>query len=183
MKLVIKIFFIAVILISCSSPTKEKEQPKNDSIPVVKKDDNKPVPVTDYFKVVGDSAEIPPFEIQVELSEKAEKEIKEKKESIIVTAYFSGTPKDTTKYMEDGGYAVGLHSIELTGSRTAAFKGVKISKAYYESLADKDIQVLINIYSGRRASKLNLLDCDLLQKPISEVKDQHFILKGKLIGE
>lgn len=172
-----------MLFISCSSPAKEKDAIKNDTIPVVKTADKKPAAVSDYFKVVGDSAAIPSFEIQVELSEKAEKKLKEKKESIIVAAYFSGIPKDTTKYMEDGEYAVGTHTMELTDSRTAKFEKIKISKQVYETLADKDIQVLINIYSGRRSSKMNLLNCDILQKPISQVKDQKFVLKGKLIGE
>ena len=179
----IKIFFAVIIFISCSQPVKEKNQPKTDTVPVAKKEDNKPVAISDYFKVVGDSAEIPSFEIEVKLSEKAEKKLKDKKESVIVTAYFSGTPKDSTKYMEDGEYAVGEHSIELTDSRIAKFKGVKISKQMFESLYNPDIQLLINIYSGRRSSKLNFLDCKTLQKSISEFRDQKFILTGKLIGE
>ena len=180
----IKIFLITLLFISCSSPAKEKNVFKNnDTIPVIKKEDSKPVPVSDYFKVAGDSAEIPTFEIQVELSDKAEKKLKDQKESVIVTAYFNGIPKDTTKYMKDGHYAVGANSIELTNSRNAIFKGVKISKDEYESLASKDIEVLINIYSGRRSSEMNLLDCDILEKPISEVRGQKFIIKGKLIGE
>ena len=122
MKLFIKILFVVAIFISCSSPGKEKELIKKDSIPEFKKEESKLVAVTDYFKVVGDSAEIPSFEIQVDLSEKAEKKLKNKKESIIVAAYFSGIPKDTTKYMEDGEYAVGTHNIELTVSRTAKFQ-------------------------------------------------------------
>jgi len=183
MKALVNILFISVILISCSQPTKEKEKPEYDTLLVTKEKTEKPVTVSDYFKVIGDSAEIPSFEIETQLSEKAEKRLKEKKESVIVTAYFSGTPKDSTKYMDDGEYAVGTHSIELTDSRIAKFSDVKISKEMYESLADKDIQLLINVYSGRRSSKMNLLDCDILAKPVSEAKGQKFILKGKLIGE
>ncbi len=180
MQLFNRFLVFVIIIISCSSPSKEKDSAKkNDSTPVAGPKDGL---LTDYFKLNGDSAEIPSFEIEVQLDEKAGKEIKNKKESIIVAAYFSGEPKDTTKYMEDGEYAVANHSIELFDSRLAKFSGIKISKTMYESLANKDIQVLINVYSGRRSSKLNLLDCGILQKRISEVKDQKFILKGKLIG-
>lgn len=180
MKAFLKIFAIVIIFISCSQPGNEEKLPTKDSIPLIKKEDGLSI---DHFKVIGDSAEIPSFEIEVELSEKAEKELKNKKESIIVAAYFSGIPTDTTKYMEDGEYAIGTHNIELTNTGTAKFEKIKISKNMYESLASKDIQVLINIYSGRRSSNMNLLDCDILQKPISQVRDQKFILKGKLIGE
>ena len=183
MRSLIKILPVAIIFISCSQPVKEKEQSKTDTIPVVKKEESKPTAISDYFKVIGDSAVIPAFEIEIKLSEKAEKELKDKKESVIVAAYFSGTPKDSTKYMEDGEYAVGQHNIELTDSRIAKFTGIKISREMYESLSSPDIQMLINVYSGRRSSKLNLLDCGIVQKSISEFKDQKFVLTGKLIGE
>ena len=183
MRSFMKLFLASAFLFSCSQPVKQKDETKKDTLAVVKKEDNKPAAISDYFKVVGDSAEIPPFEIEVKLSDKAEKKLKDKKESVIVTAYFSGTPKDSTKYMEDGEYAVGEHSIELTDSRIAKFRGVKISKAMYESLFDLDIQLLINVYSGRRSSKMNYLDVMTLQKPISEFRGQKFVLTGTLIGE
>jgi len=180
---VIKICFSAIILLSCSSPKERNVTGKNDTIPVSKKEDHKTPGTKDFITVSGDSAELPSFSIQVDLSPKAEKLLKEKKESIIVAAYFSGIPKDSTKYLEDGEYAFGTHECELTDSRTAIFRGVKISKESFESLADKDFQVLINIYSGRRSMKNNVLDCDILQKKISQVKDQTFIIRGKLIAE
>lgn len=178
----IKIIFIAATVASCSQQGKKDQQAPSDTVPKSPTTNNA-VSVTDYFKVIGDSAEIPSFDITVELSDKAVQELSRKKESIIVTAYYSGTPKDTTKYMEDGGYAVATKSIELVDKKTATFRGIKISKEMYESLADKNIEGLINIYSGRRSSQLNLLDCEILQKPISELKDHQFTLKGKLIGE
>lgn len=183
MKISVIVLFISVTFISCSQPTKEKEKPEPDTLLVTKPKAEKPVTVSDYFKVVGDSATIPSFDIEVQLSEKAEKKLKDKKESVIVMAYFSGTPKDSTKYMEDGEYAVGEHSIELTDSRIAKFNGVKISKKMYESLFDLNIELLINVYSGRRAYRDNILDVSTIQKPISEFKDQKFIVTGKLIGE
>ena len=183
MQSLIKIVFASAVFFSCSQPVKQKEETKTNTVAVIKKEDDKPVAISEYFKVVGDSAEIPSFQIEVRLSEKAEKKLKDKKESVIVTAYFSGTPKDSTKYMEDGEYAVGEHSIELTDSRIARFQGVKISKKMYESLFNLDIQLLINVYSGRRSSKMNFLDVRTLQKSISEFKDQKFVLTGTLIGE
>ena len=46
-----------------------------------------------------DSVLLGSFEIELELTGKAKKELNLKKESIIVTAYLSGTPKDPKKYM------------------------------------------------------------------------------------
>jgi len=136
-----------------------------------------------WSAIAVDSVEIGSFEIEIELSAKATKALKDKKESVIVTAYFSGIPKDTSKYLSDGEYPVGSKSIELRNSKNAKFTSLKITKAAFESLADKDVAVLINIYSGRRSSKLNILDGGILQKKISEMKDRKFVMKVKLIGE
>lgn len=180
MKQLLALFLPAIINISCTSSGEKTNSNslKEDSVTNVKI-----VTAADYFTPVGDSMELPSFEIEIQLSEKAKKQLKKKKETVIVAAYLSGIPKDTTLYMEDGEYAIGAHNIELVDSENAKFTGLKISKAIFESLADKDIQVLINVFSGRRSSNLNLLDCDILQKQISELKDQRFQLKGKLIGE
>ncbi len=187
MKVLINIFLAAVILISCSTPPNQKqngdEKPAVDSIPAVKKTDNIPTTLIDGYKVAGDSLEIPSFEIQVQLSDRAEQKLKAMKESIIVTAYFSGNPKNKKLISEDGQFPVASGSVELTVSRVANIQGIKISKANFEQLTDKDIQVLINIYSGRRSTQDNLLDCDILEKQISQIKGQRSILKGKLIGE
>lgn len=182
MRTIIATGILSILYCACSSPSTEKGTDKiNDSTSIVKGKSIRPV--TDYFKPVGDSAEIPSFDIIVQLDDKAEKKIASKNESVIVAAYFSGIPKDSTKYEDDGSYPVAGQRIELTKSRKAHFSGIKISRAMYASLADKDIEVLINIFSGRRSSEYNLLDCEILQKPISEVRGQEFVLKGKLISD
>jgi hypothetical protein len=189
MKALMTIFLPAIVLISCSSPGNQKqsgdEKPATDSGIVVKKTDNKPTSLDDAYKPIGDSLEIPSFDIQVQLSDRAEQKLKDKKESIIVTAYFSGIPKDTTikAYREEGVWSVASGSVELTSSRVAKMEGIKISKKDFDQLANKDINLLINIYSGRRSTPDNILDCDILEKPISQVMGQQFTIKGKLIGE
>ena len=60
---------------------------------------------------------------------------------------------------------------------------IKCSKAKYDSLADKDIRVLVNIYSGRRSTADNLLDCAILSQKMSVVKGRTIPLTGKLISE
>jgi hypothetical protein len=39
------------------------------------------------------------------------------------------------------------------------------------------------VYSGRKSTNVNLLDCDILQDFVSVVKGKRFLIKGKLIGE
>ena len=131
----------------------------------------------------GDSIDVPTFEIAVKLTGRAEKKLKKDHETIIVDASFSGIPTDTTRaeYQQEGQIPVGSHKIELSEPGIARFEGVKMSKADFESLANKDYEVLINIYSGRRSSPLNLLNCDILQEPISKIRGDKRVLKGDLL--
>ena len=78
---------------------------------------------------------------------------------------------------------LGSPHVELTQPGTAKFKGVRVSKAAYSLLKDKDFQVLINVFSGRKSSELNLIECDILQEPVTVVNATKHVLKGKLIGE
>ena len=178
--------FATAFLFSCTS--KKSNKPENSNIDSLKRSGSQTSRVDSigYYKIAGDSLVIPPFEIEVSLSQKANERLKKGKESIIVWAYFFGKPKDTTlkEYLKSGGISLASTQIELTGDeRVAKIENVKFSKSLYDSLADKDIQVLINVYSGRRSSPDNLLDCDLLEQKMSLVRDKKFTLKGKLIGE
>lgn len=137
----------------------------------------------DYLAIMGDSVLIPSFSIQVNLSKTANEKLVHDKETIIVSALFSGSPKDTLskEYREMGEMFITEARIELDSSRLATFAGIKFPKARYDSLADKDIRLLINIFSGRRAGPDNLLDCNILEEKMSAVKGRTFTLTGKLI--
>lgn len=181
-----KIFIVSAFLFSCASNNNQNSKtPAGDSV-------NKNQPAnsslneTGYYKTDGDSLIIPSFEIEVSLSQKANEKLKKSNETIIVWAYFSGIPKDTTlkEYLKSGGIGIASAQQELRGdNRIAKIEGVKFSRSLYDSLSDKDIQVLINIYTGRRTHRDNLLDCEILEEKVSAVKNKKFILKGKLIGE
>ena len=128
---------------------------------------------------------IPSFAIEVDLSAKASEKLLRDKETIVVDAWFTGMPKDTSskEYADMGHLSVQSASVELSNSRVARFEGIKFSKAKYDSLADKDIRVLVNIYSGRRSTADNLLDCAILSQKMSAVKGRTIPLTGKLISE
>lgn len=140
---------------------------------------------TGYLTLDKDSLLIPAFSIEVSLSQKANEKLSSSKETIIVAAWFSGLPKDTTskEYAESGEMFLASARVELSNSRIASFEGIKFSRAAYDSLADKNISVLINVFSGRRTTQDNLLDCNILSKKMSAVRGRKFILAGKLIGE
>ena len=181
-KIMIKFFPLyipLVFLLSCSS---HKDDKKND-VPV--KNDSVTLNSNDYLLLTGDSVEVPAFEIEVSLSPKAEEKLKAIRETIIVAAYFSGIPKDTTlkDYLKYGELAINSNERELSDNRVAKFEGIKFSRTLLDTIPAKNMNLLINVYSGRRSAKDNLLDCDILNKPISEIKGKKFVLKGKLIGE
>ncbi|MCL2312673.1 MAG: hypothetical protein FWC41_09370 [Firmicutes bacterium] len=145
-------------------------------------------PDSGYLKIVGDTVEIPAFEIALKLSDKAEEKLKTDNETVIVMAYFTGIAKAEhlpDKYKDRAGFGGELHllsyPIELSDQRLARFENIKFSKELYDLLDNKDIQLLINVYSGRKSSMDNLLDCDILQDFMSEIKDKRFTLNGKLI--
>ena len=167
---------------SCTSADKDKKQTPDTTVA----NTTTTTSTTNTSNVVtSDSIEVPPFGIQVQLSDKAERTIQKRKETIIVMAFFMGTPKDTTskEYLESGEKSLGSKAIELKDERTAKFAGIKMAKKDVGLLTDSDYRVLINIYSGRKSSENNLLDCDILEDPISKVKNKTHVLKGKLIGE
>ncbi|MCK6649454.1 MAG: hypothetical protein L6Q66_07350 [Bacteroidia bacterium] len=139
--------------------------------------------MNDKFEFAGDSVILPEFEIELKLSENAEKKLKSDKESIVVQAYFSGIPKDTTMedYIEWGNIKIGSARIELFDKRIARFENIKIHKETLELLSDKNFEVLINVFTGRRSSSNNLLDTDIIQEGIDSIKSRRHLLKGKLI--
>ena len=139
----------------------------------------------DYLTVDKDSVLIPSFAVEINLSGKATEKLLKEKESMLVTAWFSGMPKDTTskEFREWGEMFIRSFSIELDTGRIARFEGVKFSKSIYELLEGKDIKVLVNVYSGRKSSPDNLLDCEILSERISTVKERTMLLSGKLISE
>lgn len=137
-----------------------------------------------YLQLDGDSILIPDFEIEVSLSPKAEKKLKEDNETVIVSAMFSGTPKDTlSNEYQFMGISVKNYDIELTTQRIARFDKVRFHSSILNKLSDADIFLLINVFSGRRSSENNILDVEILEDKMSVVKGKKYILKGKLIGE
>lgn len=128
---------------------------------------------------------LPTFEIEIELSDKAEKKLKNSHETIIVQAYFRGTPKDKENedYIEWGYIEVGQQRIELESKRIACFSDVRLPNYEVDRLEILNVEVLINVFSGRKSFGSNILDVNILQEPINDIKGKKFTLKGKLIGE
>jgi hypothetical protein len=177
------IYCLALIslFVSCSNFKDKTEVSNDDSLKAAKL---APKPVYDgIYRVEGDSVVIPSFEIEVELSPKAEAKIEKDKESIIVSASFSGIPIDPNspnmQEWAEGGIAG--KEIELMGQRVARFENIKVKKSTLDSVTGKDLELLINVYTGRRTNPDNLLDCGILSEKMAKVQNKKFALKAKLI--
>ncbi len=168
---------ILTLGLSCQSKKSADTQTETETPPATE---------TDYgvYTEDGDSLVIPTFEIEVRSSLKTTQMLTKQKETIIVAAYFAGTPKDEKDMDEIGELQVLRKEMELTGNaRIARFSGIKFSKEIFEKLVDKDIRVLINVYSGRRSSDDNLLDCGIMEMKASQFMDKRFLIGCKLIDE
>lgn len=144
-----------------------------------------PAEVAEWYTVDGENIVIPTFEIEVSNSADAAQTLADEQETTIVAAYFSGIPNDEKDMDENMGFmSIVTKSVELTsGNRIARFEGLTFPKAIYNKLADKDIMLLINIYSGRRSSDDNLLNCGLLDVTVSQLSGKRYTLACKLIEE
>jgi hypothetical protein len=179
---------VTLLLMFASSCGERKGGESNESISEdepadLPDDDDGSVELLNVFTESGDSITIPEFEIEVDLTDEAENLLERSNESIIVQAYITGVPKDgaNIEVTEMGEVYLANPNIELIESRIARFQKVNIPAKSFASLADEDFQVLINIFSGRRSTGVNLLDCEILQAPISVVRGQKHTLAGKLI--
>jgi hypothetical protein len=137
-----------------------------------------------------DSITAPSFKVQLSLSDKAEKELKAKNETVVVGVEFIGTPEKKVPekykfeyYDENGQVTIGNKTIEITKEREIEFDNCKISKGVLELLKSKTYDVRISVITGRKSSKDNLISCDFVQQNIEKIKDQNIKIIGKLIVE
>lgn len=136
-----------------------------------------------FYTLDSDSVVVPSFEIEISLSPKAKERIVNSNETIVVDIFLEGIPKDSSKVHleEDGSFYVGSSKKEISYGQIARFDNLKFSKKISDQLADKDVDLTVNVYTGRKSSQNNLLNVDFLSDKVSNIINKHFTLKGKLI--
>jgi hypothetical protein len=181
--------FPLAILFSCSSPdtpkikSASKQQSANNNT-ILKKIDTTPIKKLGFYTQQGDSVLVPPFEIEVALSPKAKERIINSNETIVIDVFLEGTPKNPSKahLEEDGSFYVGAAKREISYGQIARFDNLKFPKKIYDQLADKDVDVTVNIYTGRKSSQNNLISGDFLGDKVSNVINKRFTMNEKLIS-
>jgi hypothetical protein len=128
---------------------------------------------------------VPEFSIAVKLSETARKKLQAMHETVLVIAYFDGDPlpgkeKDNSP-MRD--VVLGNDEKLADANNVATFSDTKISQSNWNDLSNKDYFVTINVVSGRRSSKNNLLDCTDPEDRVSAFAGKSTLVSCGLIGE
>ncbi|WP_187477737.1 hypothetical protein [Amniculibacterium sp. G2-70] len=170
-KEILQILAILTLIFSCNSKSKRKEIFR---------------PLTNG----KDSILVPEFTIKIELNNSAEKKLLEEKETVKIMLELYGTPEihipEKYKYEfynELGQIQLGQKSIELNSERVYTFKNLKINSDLISLLQNKTYNARIDIVSGRKSNKNNLLDCEHIDKNIDSLKIKITEISGKLIEE
>jgi hypothetical protein len=131
---------------------------------------------------------VPTFEINVDLNEKAEREMRERSETIHISLWLYGIPRKDSGIKHDEmdkamGLVLGFFEKEINEEGVVRFEGLNIPESLYNALEDKNYLVSTGIRSGWKSSKFDLLDCKTFEKPISEVVGKQHTIKCKLIHD
>jgi len=130
--------------------------------------------------------EFPGFSVVVSLSEKSKAKLLQGHGTIIVAGYLSGDPKKgAPKKITDeiGQINLGEIKSEVQPGQVAKFDEVKMKKDPLVWVDANGPQLLINVYSGRRSSKDNLLDCGIYEGALKSAQGTTIPIACKLIGE
>lgn len=178
-----RILLCSAFFLSCANNDKQKTTGlTKDTVSAIVSKESDTNSYTAYFKFDKDSVIVLPFEIEVSLNPKAKDKIINSKETIIINVSMTGTPKDTTLYSEDGQFHV-ASAKEIDYGQVAKFDNIKFSKKIFDQLTDKNVYVNSFVYSGRKSSPNNLLDCNIIADSISNIVNKKFTITGKLIGD
>ena len=122
------------------------------------------------------------FVVDVSLSPRAAALLRDRKEAIVVAAMYEGTPIPARqKYAgEDGLLGLGSEDVILpaAGGR-ATITGNKVKRDRIGWVERFD--VLVNVYSARRSSQDNLLDCGIFEDSVAKAHAAPIRISCRLI--
>lgn len=127
------------------------------------------------------AAEIPAFDVTLTLSPAAAKKLADTKETVTIAAMAMGM-KTAPGRDEDPEVSLGQQTVETAGAGTAAIPAMPLPDAELATI-DGEAMLLINVYSSRKASEDNILDCEIWQDAISKLPATGIPIACKLIGE
>ncbi len=129
---------------------------------------------------------LPGFTVKITYSQKAMDTLTARKETIIVDGELYGFPKPGTpkRFVDEMGQVdLGEVKDEIAPGVMATFDKVKPKQTLLKWLDKDGLQLLINVYSGRKSSPNNLISCESYVGPLQDVQGQTIPISCKLIGE
>lgn len=127
------------------------------------------------------------FRVDVQLSDAARKKLIDNKETIIVGAYFTGHPKPGTeeRYLDikSGDVDLGDAKQEIHPGETAIFNELNLDPDALGRIDSRGPHILTNVYSGRKSSKDNLLDCEDYDGSFESIRGRTIVIRCQLIAE
>ena len=135
---------------------------------------------------VASSSNFADFRVDLSLSKRAEQSLNENKESVVVVAEFTGKPKKGAlkSYVNDlGEIELGWAKLEVAPGENAMFKNIALKADALEQTDNGDPQVLVNVFSGRKSSKDNMLICGIYQGGLRHIQGGNVAIPCSLIGE
>jgi hypothetical protein len=128
----------------------------------------------------------PEFSVHVQLSKAARKKLTQDKETIIVLVSFMGYPKEGTeaRFLNKPGHVLlGEVRREIQPSETATFEPINLKSDAFARIDSQGPLIFIEVFSGRRSSKDNLLDCEDYEGSLESVLGRTMVLRCQLIEE
>ena len=123
------------------------------------------------------------FAIDVRLSPAAAAKLAAAKETVIVSGDYFGLPAQGVPVDMTGTLPLGRQTVELFGAGLARFDAANADPSRLKQVRDGDVHVLINVFSGRRSSDDNLLDCGIFQDSTRLATRTPVRIDCKLLGE
>jgi len=126
------------------------------------------------------------FAITLTYSKKAMDTLVARKETVIVAAYVTGFPKPGTPKKlvgEDGSLDIGGAKQEVAPGANASFGKIALDPKSLRYADQRGAQLLVNVYSGRKSSPNNLLDCGIYEGPLKDAQGKSLPIACKIIGE
>ncbi|MCK5897544.1 MAG: hypothetical protein KAG06_00555 [Methylococcales bacterium] len=124
----------------------------------------------------------PVFSAEVILSSKAKEKMGKLKEKIIISSAFSGTRKIPFDDAEGDPTVIELKEIgiEINPDETAYFNTVNFKKEEFDKIiltadGEREYELLISVYSARKAHKDNLLTCSIFMEDNASLLDHMHI--------
>lgn len=125
------------------------------------------------------------FEFNIALSPKAAQRLATAGEGITIGALFYGAPnkKGEKHANEIGNIDLGYEKISVRGKETAVQITGKSVKAKMLKFIDGPAMVNVNVFSSRKTSDDNILNCDLIEGRVRSVQAKKITVYCSLIEE